>query len=190
MQQHAHLPLRNAPPMVAGGAVDLARLEQARVSSVDRLFPLRRWPFQEHMTHQASRTAPPTLPPPDRLSSAPTWGEVADLVRRFCAIPGRFGFRVASVDRVGHVFIAGGRVIHAEYGEDYGLDALMRLLRAGPLSIESWTGPWPRQGTLHLTADVLLGSTLPPPASGGSLRPTVHPTVHPSIGPETLRGAA
>ncbi len=118
--------------------------------------------LQEHMTHPAPRMAPPTLPPPDRLAFTPAWGEVAELVRRFCAIPGRFGFRVGSQDCVGHVFIAGGRVIHAEYGEDYGLDALMLMLRAGPLWIESWTGPWPRQGTMHLSADVLLGSTLRP----------------------------
>ncbi|MEY2936645.1 MAG: hypothetical protein RL033_7394, partial [Pseudomonadota bacterium] len=115
--------------------------------------------------------APPTLPPPDRLSVVPAWGEVGDLIRRFCAVAGRFGFRVGGVDCVGHVFIAGGRVIHAEYGEDYGLDALMQMLRAGPLWIETWAGPWPRQETLHLSADVLLGSTLRPGPSTESIAP-------------------
>jgi hypothetical protein len=123
------------------------------------------------MNHQASRMAPPTLPPPDRLSVVPAWGEVGDLIRRFCAVAGRFGFRVGGVDCVGHVFIAGGRVIHAEYGEDYGLDALMQMLRAGPLWIETWAGPWPRQETLHLSADVLLGSTLRPGPSTESIAP-------------------
>jgi hypothetical protein len=96
---------------------------------------------------------------------------VGDLIRRFCAVTGRFGFRVGGVDCVGHVFITGGRVIHAEYGEDYGLDALMQMLRAGPLWIETWAGPWPRQDTLHLSADVLLGSTLRPGPSTESIAP-------------------
>jgi hypothetical protein len=116
------------------------------------------------MTHPAPRLAPPTLPPPDRLSEAPASGEVGELIRRYCAVPGRFGFRIAGPECVGHVFIAGGRVIHAEYGEDYGLDALMQMLQAGPQWIESWTGPWPRQGTLHLT-------TLRPGPNTDSLRP-------------------
>jgi hypothetical protein len=109
---------------------------------------------------------------------------VGDLIRRFCAVPGRFGFRVGGVDCVGHVFIAGGRVIHAEYGEDYGLDALMQMLRAGPLSIETWAGPWPRQETLHLTADVLLGSTLRPGPSTESLAPADTGVVRKVVLPE------
>jgi hypothetical protein len=128
--------------------------------------------------------APPTLPPPDRLSVVPAWGEVGDLIRRFCAVPGRFGFRVGGVDCVGHVFIAGGRVVHAEYGEDYGLDALMQMLRAGPLWIETWTGPWPRQDTLHLSADVLLGSTLRPGPSTESVAPADTGVVRKVVLPE------
>lgn len=123
------------------------------------------------MTHPASRIGPPTLPPPDRLSESPAWGEVGDLIRRYCAVPGRFGFRVGGPEYVGHVFIAGGRVVHAEYGEDYGLGALLQMLRAGPQWIETWTGPWPRQSTLHLTAEVLLGSTLRPGPSAESGAP-------------------
>lgn len=121
------------------------------------------------MTHPAPRIGPPTLPPPDRLSESPAWGEVGDLIRRYCAVPGRFGFRVGGTEFVGHVFIAGGRVVHAEYGEDYGLEALLHLLQAGPQWIERWTGPWPRQGTMHLSPEVLLGSTMRPgpnPESG------------------------
>lgn len=139
------------------------------------------------MTHPASRIGPPTLPPPDRLSESPSWGEVGDLVRRYCAVPGRFGFRVGGTDCVGHVFIAGGRVVHAEYGEDYGLGALMQMLHAGPQWIETWTGPWPRQSTLHLTADVLLGTTLRPgpvtesgsPGDTGVVRKVVVPEAPP-----------
>jgi hypothetical protein len=49
-----------------------------------------------------------------------------------------------------------GHIIHAEFGEDYGLRALAPMLRAGPFVIEPWTGLWPSQRSMHLGIDLLL----------------------------------
>jgi hypothetical protein len=124
------------------------------------------------MTHQASRSVPAA--PPLRLAQSDTeatWGEVAELIRRFCADHGRHGFRLGGRERSGHLFIDQGQVIHAEYGEDFGLNALFQLLRAGPLRLERWTGAWPRQRSIRLSPQRLLmaperGAPSPPADTG------------------------
>jgi len=132
------------------------------------------------MTHQASRSVPAS---PAILSiqsgARATWEEVADLIRQFCADRGRHGFRLAGQERSGHLFIDQGRVIHAEYGEDFGLNALFQLLRAGPMRLERWTGAWPRQGSIRLSPERLLLAPdrhePRPPADTGVVRKVAQP---------------
>ena len=126
------------------------------------------------MTHQAFRSVP--APFPLRLAQSgteATWGEVAELVRRFCADRGRHGFRLGGRERSGHLFIDQGQVIHAEYGEDFGLNALFQLLRAGPMQLEHWTGAWPRQRSIRISPERLLVAS--PPADTGVVRKVTLP---------------
>lgn len=123
------------------------------------------------MTNQAFRPAParsvsPTIQ--DGVASAGTpraptaeWGEVGELVRHCCADRGRHGFRLGGRELNGHLFIDQGRVVHAEYGEDFGLDAILKLLRAGPMRLEDWQGAWPRQVSIHLPPERLLDKVAP-----------------------------
>jgi len=109
------------------------------------------------MTNQASRPAP-ARPVSPSISSGKEleWGEVGELVRHFCADQGRHGFRLGGPELKGHLFIDQGHVVHAEYGEDFGLNALLSLLRAGPMRLEDWRGAWPRQVSIHLPPERLL----------------------------------
>lgn len=84
--------------------------------------------------------------------------EVADLVRHCSNIDGRHGFRVIAKGLSGHIFFERGRVIHAEFGEDCGLRAVVEMLRAGPVQLESATS-WPSQPSLHLGPELLLSLT-------------------------------
>jgi hypothetical protein len=119
------------------------------------------------MTHQAFRSVPASSPLLDLQSDEEaTWGEVGDLIRRFCADHGRHGFRLGGRERSGHLFIDQGHVMHAEYGEDFGLNAVFELLRAGPMRLEHWTGAWPRQGSLRLSPERLLAAQRPAPDTG------------------------
>lgn len=81
---------------------------------------------------------------------------MGDLIRHFCADQGRHGFRLGGRDLNGHLFIDRGHVVHAEYGEDFGLNAILKLLRAGPMRLEDWRGEWPRQHSIHLPPERLL----------------------------------
>jgi hypothetical protein len=136
------------------------------------------------MTHQAFRSVPASLP---LLGAAQgkeaTWAEVGDLIRRFCADHGRHGFRLAGPGRSGHLFIDQGQVIHAEYGEDFGLNAVFQLLRAGPMRLEQWTGAWPRQGSIRLSPERLLAAPNrrepSPPADTGVVRKVALPVAGP-----------
>jgi hypothetical protein len=126
------------------------------------------------MTHQAFGSVPAAFPL--RLAQSDTeatWGEVPELIRRFCADHGRHGFRLGGRERSGHLFIDQGQVIHAEYGEDFGLNALFQLLRAGPMRLEHWTGAWPRQRSIRLSPERLLVAS--PPADTGVVRKVTLP---------------
>lgn len=132
------------------------------------------------MTHQASRSVPVSLALRHaQKGEQATWGEVADLIRRFCADHGRHSFRLSRAGRSGHLFIDQGHVIHAEYGEDFGLNAVFQLLRAGPMRLEHWLGAWPRQGSIRLSAERLLAAPdrrePSPPADTGVVRKVVLP---------------
>ena len=114
------------------------------------------------MTHQASRPASARpVSPLLRNGTEPEWGEVGELIRHFCADQGRHGFRLAGRELNGHLFIDQGHVVHAEYGEDFGLNAILKLLRAGPMRLEDWRGAWPRQVSIQLPPERLLDKEAP-----------------------------
>jgi hypothetical protein len=84
--------------------------------------------------------------------------EVSELVRHCSSIDGRHGFRVTAGGVSGHIFFERGRVIHAEFGEDCGLRAVVEMLRAGPAQLEA-ASIWPSQPSLHLGPELLLSLT-------------------------------
>jgi hypothetical protein len=84
--------------------------------------------------------------------------EVADLVRHCSSSDARQGFRVSARGVSGHIFFERGRVVHAEYGEDCGLRAVVEMLRAGPVQLER-ASTWPSQPSLHLGPELLLSMT-------------------------------
>jgi hypothetical protein len=84
--------------------------------------------------------------------------EVADLVRHCSGSEARQGFRVSAHGVSGHIFFDRGRVIHAEFGEDCGLRAVVEMLRAGPVQLER-ASTWPSQPSLHLGPELLLSMT-------------------------------
>jgi hypothetical protein len=114
------------------------------------------------MTNQAFRPAPARpVSPAVPGAPGPEWGEVGELIRHFCADQGRHGFRLGGRELNGHLFIDQGHVVHAEYGEDFGLNAILKLLRAGPMRLEDWRGAWPRQVSIHLPPERLLDKVAP-----------------------------
>ena len=82
--------------------------------------------------------------------------DIIELIQRACREGSRRAFRVATPDAKGSLFFDSGYIIHAEFGEDYGLRALAPMLRTGPFVIEPWTGLWPSQRSMHLGVDLLL----------------------------------
>jgi hypothetical protein len=80
---------------------------------------------------------------------------VADVVRQCTVLDGRQGFRVAGRSASGHIFFESGHVVHAEFGEDCGLRAVVEMLRSGPMTIEP-AASWPSQPSLHLGPELLL----------------------------------
>jgi hypothetical protein len=84
--------------------------------------------------------------------------DVAELVRQCSRLDGRCGFRIVARGLSGHIFFERGRVVHAEFGEDCGLRAVVEMLRAGSVLIEP-AASWPSQPSLHLGPDLLLSMT-------------------------------
>lgn len=82
--------------------------------------------------------------------------DIIELIRAACREGSRRAVRIATPDAKGSLFFDSGHIIHAEFGEDYGLRALAPMLRAGPFVIEPWTGLWPSQRSMHLGIDLLL----------------------------------
>lgn len=82
--------------------------------------------------------------------------DIIELIRAACSEGSRRAVRIATPDAKGSLFFDSGHIIHAEFGEDYGLRALAPMLRAGPFVIEPWTGLWPSQRSMHLGIDLLL----------------------------------
>jgi hypothetical protein len=89
---------------------------------------------------------------------AGTPSDVADLVRQCSRVDGRRGFRIVARGLSGHIFFDRGRVVHAEFGEDCGLRAVVEMLRAGSVLVEP-ASSWPSQPSLHLGPELLLSMT-------------------------------
>src|SRR5688572_22645154 len=85
-------------------------------------------------------------------------GDVAELVRQCSRLDGRRGFRIVARGLSGHIFFERGRVIHAEFGEDCGLRAVVEMLRSGSVLVEP-AASWPSQPSLHLGPELLLSMT-------------------------------
>src|SRR5688572_1307895 len=83
-------------------------------------------------------------------------GELVELARR-SRESGRAALRVASPHAKGRIFSANGYIIHAEFGEDFGLRAVVEMLRSARVRVEPFSGAWPRRPSLHLGPE-LLGS--------------------------------
>jgi hypothetical protein len=84
---------------------------------------------------------------------------VSDVIRQYTCAAGRHGFRLVTRHASGHIFFEGGHVIHAEFGEDCGLRAVVELLRCGSVVLEPAALPWPNQPSLHLGPELLLSMT-------------------------------
>jgi hypothetical protein len=84
--------------------------------------------------------------------------DVADVVRECSNSDGRHGFRVVAKGASGNIYFDRGRVIHAEFGEDCGLRAVVEMLRAGSVQLEPALS-WPSQPSLHLGPELLLSLT-------------------------------
>jgi len=103
---------------------------------------------------------PPSAPPKNQPQSSAPAGhgatDIVELIRAACGDGSRRALRIASLDATGSIFFDGGHIVHAEFGEDYGLRALAPMLRAGPFVVEPWSGKWPSQPSFHLSAELLL----------------------------------
>ena len=98
---------------------------------------------------------------------APGWGfasgRVSDLILTLCDEAVRRGVRVVAAEKRGHIFFDQGHVVHAEFGEDVGLGAVVEMLHAGMVEFRPCARPWPSQPSLFFTADKLLAATRPGP---------------------------
>jgi hypothetical protein len=82
--------------------------------------------------------------------------DLVGLIRTACKNGVRRAVRIATADAKGSLFFDAGHIVHAEFGEDFGLRAIAPMLRAGPFVVEPWKGPWPSQPSLHLSVELLL----------------------------------
>src|SRR5688572_20207991 len=64
--------------------------------------------------------------------------DIVGLIRGACSDGSRRAVRIATADAKGSLFFDSGHIVHAEFGEDYGLRALAPMLRAGPFVVEPW----------------------------------------------------
>jgi len=96
---------------------------------------------------------------------APGWGfasgRVSDLIRTLCDEAVRRGVRIVAAEKRGHIFFDQGHVVHAEFGEDVGLGAVVEMLHAGVVEFRPCARPWPSQPSLFFTADKLLAAARP-----------------------------
>ena len=92
---------------------------------------------------------------------APTQGDVAGLIRALCSQGLRRGVRVVGEDKRGHIFFDQGHVVHAEFGEDVGLGAVIEMLHSGSVEFRPCARPWPSQPSLFFTAEKLLAAARP-----------------------------
>lgn len=98
----------------------------------------------------------PELVPPHRNARGPVIAEqLIQLMQRSARGGGCWAVRVSNRDASGRVFIDRGRIVHAEFAEDYGLRALVEVLRADLVGIECESGGRPHGASLHLGVELL-----------------------------------
>src|SRR6185436_16922468 len=120
---------------------------------------------------RAERMAKMTLPaqrdPRATTDGGAKWGTVADAILESCTALERRALCVAGSERMGRLFVENQRVVHAEYGDESGLAALVEMLRAGRVRLSAWNGAWPPRRTLRLGPLALLAkgavAGAPPP---------------------------
>jgi hypothetical protein len=83
------------------------------------------------------------------------------LIRALCSQGLRRGVRVVAEDKRGHIFFDQGHVVHAEFGEDVGLGAVIEMLHSGSVEFRPCARPWPSQPSLFFTAEKLLAAARP-----------------------------
>ncbi|MEY4544239.1 MAG: hypothetical protein RL685_434, partial [Pseudomonadota bacterium] len=88
-------------------------------------------------------------------------GDMTVLIRTLCSHGVKRGVRVVAADKRGHIFFDQGHVVHAEFGEDVGLGAVIEMLHSRPLEFRPCARPWPSQPTLFFTAEKLLAAARP-----------------------------
>jgi len=123
------------------------------------------------------------------------WGTVADAMLAACSAPGGRALCVASPERTGRLFVENQHVVHAEYGNELGLAALVEMLRAGRVRLSPWNGAWPSRRTLRLGPLALLAKSAipgaPPPLPAEAESSAPRDTVPcPAPAPDTFDGAA
>jgi hypothetical protein len=89
---------------------------------------------------------------------------VAEAILTACSAPGRRALCVTGPGRSGRLFVDNQHVVHAEYGAEVGLAALVEMLRAGRVQLSVWSGAWPRRQTLRLGPVALLTNSAVPGA--------------------------
>jgi len=92
------------------------------------------------------------------------WESVAEAILTACGNPGRQALCVTGPERSGRLFIDNQHVVHAEYGDEVGLAALVEMLRAGRVRLNVWSGAWPSRRTLRLGPVALLAKSAVPGA--------------------------
>ena len=115
---------------------------------------------------------------------APTQGDVAGLIRALCGQGLRRGVRVVAEDKRGHIFFDQGHVVHAEFGEDVGLGAVIEMLHSGSVEFRACARPWPSQPSLFFTAEKLLAAARP-----GAIHTLTGVRRKPDAEPEPASGA-
>jgi hypothetical protein len=82
--------------------------------------------------------------------------QLADLIQINCLNRVRGVFRVSSGVDEGHLWFAGGQLVHADFDGAIGLDAVVMMLGLRGGSIEPCEQPWPALSTIDMGADALL----------------------------------
>jgi hypothetical protein len=82
--------------------------------------------------------------------------QLADLIQINCLNRVRGAFRVSSGRDEGHLFFDAGQLVHADFGEAVGLDAVVMMLGLRGGSVEPCARPWPTISTIDMGADALL----------------------------------
>jgi hypothetical protein len=88
----------------------------------------------------------------------PSSGRVAELIRAVCAVGQRRAVRIVAPERRGHIFFDRAHIVHAEFGEDVGLRAVLEMLGAPSVEFLPCARPWPSQTSLFLSPEVVLNA--------------------------------